>query len=185
MLIKPQSFYLTCNVGTLLNVKIGFGGGCHWCAEAVFLALKGVKIVDQGWIASEGENVSLSEAVIVHFNPEDIPLKILIEVHLKTHKSSSNYGMRSKYRSTIYYFQDSEEQIIQHNLDSLKSEFYKDNITKVLPFKQFKKSHEAIQNYYFKSPEKPFCQTYIKPKLKLVLENYSAYMSSEKLKNLK
>jgi peptide-methionine (S)-S-oxide reductase len=133
MLIKPQSFYLICNVGTLLNVKIGFGGGCHWCAEAVFLALKGVKKVDQGWIASEGENVSLSEAVIVHFNPEDIPLKILIEVHLKTHKSSSNYGMRSKYRSTIYYFQDSEEQIIKHNLDSLKSEFYKDNITKVLP----------------------------------------------------
>jgi peptide-methionine (S)-S-oxide reductase len=45
--------------------KIGFGGSCHWCTEAIFLSLKGVTAVKQGWIASDGQNSTFSEAVIV------------------------------------------------------------------------------------------------------------------------
>ena len=41
--------------------KIGFGGGCHWCTEAVFQSLKGVAKVQQGWIASTEENMSYPE----------------------------------------------------------------------------------------------------------------------------
>ena len=41
--------------------KIGFGGGCHWCTEAVFQSLKGVAKVEQGWIASFDEYNSFSE----------------------------------------------------------------------------------------------------------------------------
>ena len=56
--------------------KIGFGGGCHWCTEAVFMALKGVAKVEQGFIAPEGGIDNLSEAVIVHYNAELIELKV-------------------------------------------------------------------------------------------------------------
>lgn len=74
--------------------KIGFGGGCHWCTEAVFQSLKGVKSVQQGWIASKNEHFEFSEAVIVDFDPSSIPLKVLIEIHLHTHKSTSEHSMR-------------------------------------------------------------------------------------------
>ena len=77
-------------------VKIGFGGGCHWCTEAVFQSLIGVETVEQGYIASEDDMTSFSEAIIVHFNQEEITLKALIEIHLFTHKSTSNHSMRSK-----------------------------------------------------------------------------------------
>lgn len=164
--------------------KVGFGGGCHWCTEAVFQSLLGVEKVEQGWIASEDENEWFSEAVIVYFNPEEVPLKILMEVHLRTHKSSSKHSMRSKYRSAIYYFQDTEKYVITNTLESLKKEIDQDIITQVLPFKQFKESREEIQNYYFKNPDKPFCQTYITPKLKLILEDNSAFKNSKKLKHL-
>jgi len=30
--------------------RIGFGGGCHWCTEAVFAALRGIIRVEQGFI---------------------------------------------------------------------------------------------------------------------------------------
>lgn len=161
--------------------KVGFGGGCHWCTEAVFQSLLGVEKVEQGWIASEDENESFSEAVIVYFNPKEVPLKILMEVHLRTHKSSSKHSMRSKYRSAIYYFQNTEKYVITNTLESLKKEIDQDIITQVLPFKQFKESREEIQNYYFKNPDKPFCQTYITPKLKLILEDNSAFKNSKKL----
>lgn len=84
--------------------KIGFGGGCHWCTEAVFQNLKGVNHVAQGWIASDENNTAFSEAVVVEFNPPKINLKTLIEIHLATHKSTSNHSMRKKYRSAIYVF---------------------------------------------------------------------------------
>ena len=45
--------------------KIGFGGGCHWCTEAIFQALNGVESVEQGWISSLNPYDTFSEAVIV------------------------------------------------------------------------------------------------------------------------
>ena len=74
--------------------KIAFGGGCHWCTEAVFQSLIGVEKVEQGYVSSTEGYPSFSEAVIVHFNPRCIRLSTLIGVHLLTHKSSSPHSMR-------------------------------------------------------------------------------------------
>jgi len=39
-------------------------------------------------------------------------------------------------------------------------------------------------NYYFKGPDKPFCKTFIGPKLKLVLSKFSKYVDRSKLNHL-
>ena len=91
-------------------VKVGFGGGCHWCTEAVFQSLIGVEKVEQGWVASTEKNKNFSEAVVVHFDVKEINLKILIEIHLRTHKSTSNHSMRTKYRSAVYYFSHQQKE---------------------------------------------------------------------------
>ena len=41
-------------------VTIGFGGGCHWCTEAVFQPLEGVSEVRQGFIRSDGPDEAWS-----------------------------------------------------------------------------------------------------------------------------
>jgi peptide-methionine (S)-S-oxide reductase len=164
--------------------KIGFGGGCHWCTEAVFQSLKGVEKVEQGWIASEGMYSSFSEAVIVHFYPEIIPLEILIEVHLRTHKSTSDHSMREKYRSAIYVFSVAQQNKVDSILKPLQSEFDDALITKTLPYKAFKPSEENFRDYYYKNPEKPFCENFINPKLKLLLSSYNAYTKTEELTHL-
>jgi len=152
--------------------KIGFGGGCHWCTEAVFQSLQGVTEVQQGWIASFDDQYAFSEAVIVFYNQLDISLEKLIEIHLLTHSSTSDHSMRKKYRSAIYSF--TEEQSNQSK--SIISKFQKDCndriITKVYPFKSFKPSPADIQNYYEKNPLKPFCIKYIDPKLKIIRDHF-------------
>ena len=49
--------------------KIGFGGGCHWCTEAVFQSLRGVTEVEQGFIKSHAPHDRYSEAVVVTYHP--------------------------------------------------------------------------------------------------------------------
>lgn len=164
--------------------KIALGGSCHWCTEAVFQSLLGVKKVEQGYVASTNENSSFSEAIVVHFNGEVISLKTLIEIHLYTHKSTSNHTMRTKYRSAIYVFSEEQKKESQAILRGFQSDFDDKIITEVYPFSEFKPSRESIQNYYQRNPEKPFCKTFINPKLHLILKQFSAYANQDKLKHI-
>ncbi|CAH8282186.1 peptide-methionine (S)-S-oxide reductase [Mariniflexile fucanivorans] len=164
--------------------KIALGGGCHWCTEAVFQSLIGVENVEQGYVSSVDGNNAFSEAVIVHFNSELISLETLIEIHLYTHKSTSNHSMRTKYRSAIYTFSEDHNSQSEAIIKSFQKEFDNKLITKVYPFHSFKASREAVQNYYQKNPEKPFCETFINPKLKLLLEQFSHHTNIEKLSHL-
>lgn len=167
------------------STKIALGGGCHWCTEAVFQSLKGVEKVHQGYVASINENCTFSEAVIVQFNSEMITLETLIEIHLYTHKSTSNHSMRPKYRSAIYTFSLDQEQESKMIINKLQDEFENKLITQVIPFSEFKASREAIQNYYQKNPKKPFCETFINPKLRFLMKTYSSAIHEEKLIHLK
>ncbi len=148
--------------------KIAVGGGCHWCTEAVFQSLQGVSRVEQGFVASEGSNSTFSEAVIVYFDNDLISLKTIIQVHLKTHKSTSLHSMRQKYRSAIYTFSEAETELVTGFINEFQADYNNELITKVLAFREFKASREEITNYYLKDPKKPFCQNYIIPKLELL-----------------
>ena len=148
--------------------KIGLGGGCHWCIEAVFQAVDGVEKVEQGYIASTPPAESFSEAVIVHYFPKKVNLERLLEIHLHTHNSTSNHSFREKYRSAVYFFSAEDEKQARILLESLQKQFEKNLVTQLLPFRKFKASRESIQDYYRKNPGAPFCKRYIEPKLELL-----------------
>ena len=152
---------------------IGFGGGCHWCTEAVFQALRGVDSVEQGFALSQAPADTWSEAVRIGFRPERIGLADLIEVHLRTHASDANHSMRSKYRSAIYTVDAQQSAQAHRALEQLRPEFERPLVTQVLPLCDFKHSDERFQNYYKTNPERPFCQRYIDPKLALIRKRFA------------
>ncbi len=157
--------------------KIGFGGGCHWCTEAVFLSLKGVARVAQGFIASQ-ENSNYSEAVIVSYDSSKISLKELLAVHLNTHNSTKDHSMRKKYRSAVYVFEEQDVNDVKTTLAFLQRNFVEPLITEVLLFGEFRPSEGQFHNYYYSNPDKPFCETYIAPKLKKVQTDFSELYKS-------
>ena len=163
--------------------KVALSGTCYWCTEAIFQSLKGVSMVEQGWLALPDEDNVFTEGVIVHFDPDIISLKTLIEIHLHTHSSTSNHSMRKKYRSAVYIYSDQQRQIAQKALEELQANFDKPLITKVLSFQAFNSSDESIQNYYYTRPEKPFCTNIIAPKLRLLMEQFGSYTKGIKLKD--
>ncbi|CAA6799152.1 MAG: Peptide methionine sulfoxide reductase MsrA (EC [uncultured Sulfurovum sp.] len=160
-----------------ITSKIAFGGGCHWCTEAVFDVFKGVYLVEQGWISSDSDDASTpSEAVIVHYDEKAIELDTLIEVHLLTHNATSNHTFRKKYRSAIYTFSESQQDEAQRILTKKQALFEKPLITKVYPFQSFKLNEEKFLNYYKQDPSKPFCKSYIEPKLQMLMKKYSKFV---------
>ncbi|SFV70073.1 Peptide methionine sulfoxide reductase MsrA [hydrothermal vent metagenome] len=158
--------------------KIAFGGGCHWCTEAIFQQLKGVNLVEQGWVSSTHPDATTpSEAVIVHFNDALISLDILTEIHLFTHNATSNHTFRQKYRSAVYTFSKMQKKEAQQILTQKQKLFDKPLVTKVYDFGEFRLNNEEYLNYYKSNPEKPFCKTRIDPKLKILLERYTKYIT--------
>lgn len=137
--------------------RIGFGGSCHWCTEAIFQSLRGVMEVLQGWIAVERDD--FSEAVLVSFDEKEISLAILIEIHLATHSCTAEHAMRRKYRSAVYVFDGSQEMMAREALRSLQADYPDPIVTLVLPLKEFRLNQPAYLNYYYSDPQKLFART--------------------------
>ncbi|MCW5515148.1 peptide-methionine (S)-S-oxide reductase [Muriicola sp. Z0-33] len=162
--------------------KIGLGGGCHWCTEAVYQSLLGVRKVEQGFITSINEASNPSEAVVVFFDPEIISLETLIEIHLNTHQSTSEHSFREKYRSAVYPYSDEQQSKAELIIGNLQGSFPAPIITKVLPFEDFRFSTENFHDYYYSNPDKPFCRIYINPKLQLLQKKFAAVTNSDKIR---
>jgi peptide-methionine (S)-S-oxide reductase len=145
--------------------KTGFGGGCHWCTEGVFQALRGVGEVEQGFIQSEAPWDAWAEGVIVHFDPAIISLQTSGEVHLRTHSGSGTYSPDGRYRSAIYILEAHQHQEAEATIARFAEETGESSRTMVLPFVGFRASEPRYRNYYRTDPAQPFCRRYIDPKL--------------------
>lgn len=155
---------------------IGLGGSCHWCTEAIFQSLRGVSQVHQGWIASDGPASGFSEGVLVDFDPETIPLATLVAIHLYTHSCTAQHALREKYRSAIYTFTKEQHTTALEAIHRLQADYDQPIITEVLTFNHFRLNEPHFLNYYYNDVEKPFCRTYITPKLKQLMQDFSTYI---------
>ena len=153
--------------------KVGFGGGCHWCTEGVFQALRGVTQVEQGFLQSAAPADTWAEGVIVTFEPSVIGLETLSEVHLRTHSATRARSVQNKYRSAIYIFDEIQRAEADEAIRGYAAETGKPVHTLVLPFAGFKASDERYQNYYRTDPNRPFCRRYIDPKLDFIRKHFS------------
>jgi peptide-methionine (S)-S-oxide reductase len=165
----------------ILQHTIGLGGGCHWCTEGVFASLKGIVQIKQGWIASIVPNTQFSEAIEVYFEPEIISLHDLLSIHLHTHACTANHTVRNKYRSAVYSYNGLQAQQSEKILQQLQGDFQQKVITQVLPFSEFKANKAELTNYLYSSPNRPFCQRYIHPKLQLLMQRFSKHVDKKKL----
>jgi len=159
-------------------LTVGFGGGCHWCTEAVFQSLRDVVDVRQGFIRSDPPNESFSEAVEVELDPDRISVDALVRVHLATHASAAAHKMRGKYRSAIYVLDPYSEDAACLSLERVRAETGVDFVTQVLPHRGFRLSDARFRNYRAQDPERPFCRTYIDPKLAKLRQEFAELLGA-------
>lgn len=129
--------------------------------------------VEQGFIASEPPFDQYSEAIRLRLDEGVLPLGVLLEIHLRTHASTSAHKMRGKYRSAVYTQPGALTDRVRLILQDLSQGFERPLVTQVLPLGDFRISDARFQRYYQTRPKAPFCRTYIDPKLALLRREYA------------
>ena len=164
-----------------LDEQAIFAGGCFWCTEAVFLALKGVKEVLPGYIGGKtldptykeictGET-GHAEAIQIKFDSSIIGFNELMEVFFATHDPTTlnrqGNDVGTQYRSEVFYFDENQKKITQEYIDFLNKNFTfaKPVVTKISPVSKFYTAEAYHHNYYSRNQSQGYCSFVIAPKM--------------------
>lgn len=157
-----------------------FGGGCFWCTEAVFGALRGVKTVVPGYAGGLkpnpsyesvcGGNTGHAEVVRVEYDPSVISYDQLVEaffgMHDPTTLNRQGNDMGTQYRSVIMYGSEDEKKISDEFIAAHQADVAPDKIvTEVVPLETFYEAEDYHHHYFKKNLDKAYCQLVISPKL--------------------
>lgn len=156
------------------------GGGCFWCTESVFRAVKGVLNIESGY---SGENApghptykeicsgltGHAEVVKITFSSEKISLKEILLIFMATHNPTTlnrqGADIGTQYRSVIFYQNKAQKETAETVIEELTPHYENKIVTEVSPLINYFKAEEYHQNYYTKNPKQAYCNAVIPPKL--------------------
>ena len=169
-----------------------FGGGCFWCAEAIFKELKGVEKVVSGYSGGKIKDPNYyevtegttghAESIQISFDPGQISFEQLLEVFFLTHNPTTpdrqGNDVGTQYRSVVFYHDEKQKSAAEKIIGQIEKEKIYDDpvITEIFPYSAFYPAEEYHQNYLVKNPDQPYCQFVINPKLAKFRKKFSSLL---------
>ncbi len=146
--------------------KATFAGGCFWCMEKPFEALKGVKTVVSGYTGGTTKNPDYHnyaagghvEAVEITYDPAVISYERLLEVYWRQINPTDPDGQfvdrGHAYTTAIFYHNEEQKAAAEKSKQALTESgiFTKPIVTPILPATTFYPAEEYHQDYYRKNP---------------------------------
>ena len=160
------------------------GGGCFWCAEAVFQRIPGVKSVVSGFAGGTTPNPTYeqvctgttghAEVVQIQFDPAVIAydkiLEIFWEAHDPTTLNRQGNDAGTQYRSIILYSNDAQKAAAEKSKAEEAKHRTAPITTVIVPLKAFYPAEKYHQNYYNEHEGQGYCQFVIRPKLRHLID---------------
>jgi peptide-methionine (S)-S-oxide reductase len=149
-----------------------FAGGCFWCMQPPFDALKskGVISTSVGYSGGHTESPTYEqtssggtghrEVIQVTYDAQKIGLNDLLVIFWQNIDPFDGKGQfcdkGEQYTSAVYYSNDAEKKTINESLKLLENKGKKTEkvVTQILPSKTFYKAEDYHQSYYEKNPVK-------------------------------
>ncbi|OAV45893.1 peptide-methionine (S)-S-oxide reductase [Lewinella sp. 4G2] len=157
------------------------GGGCFWCVEAVFVELKGIKRVVNGYEGGKEATANYEavcskstdhvEVVLVDFDPTIISAKEVLEVFFATHDPTTPNQQGNdrgpQYRSAVFYTTEEQRELTETIMKNTVPGLYgKPAVTEVAPHTTFYAAEAYHQDYYRKvGARNSYCSFVITPKV--------------------
>ena len=157
------------------------GGGCFWCTEAVYVAVKGITDVESGY--SNGQETAPSyeqvctgrtgcnEVVKLAYDPSQIStrevLEIFFVIHDPTTLNRQGNDAGTQYRSGIYVTTDEQRAVAQALIDELTADkaFGAPIVTELVPLANYFPAEAYHQDFFERNPHQGYCMAVAAPKV--------------------
>ena len=165
----------------LILQTITLGGGCFWCTEAVYVAVRGVTDVESGYSNGQAAQPSYedvctgrtgcNEVVKLKFDPAQITAREILEIffviHDPTTLNAQGNDQGTQYRSGIYLSHPEHQAVADDIIQELvqTKAFGRPLVTEVTPLANYWPAEEYHQDFFAKNPYQGYCVAVAGPKV--------------------
>jgi len=166
------------------------GGGCFWCTEAVYKAVRGVTDVESGYSNGQASQPSYedvctgttgcNEVVKLVYDPLQISTREILEVFFVVHDPTTlnrqGNDMGTQYRSGIYVTNEEQRATAQALIDELTAEnaFGRPIVTELLPLANYWPAEDYHQDFFERNPHQGYCMAVAAPKVAKFRKTFAA-----------
>jgi peptide-methionine (S)-S-oxide reductase len=157
------------------------GGGCFWCTEAVYKAVRGVTDVESGYSNGHvkaptyeqvcGGDTGHNEVVRLTYNPAEVSTRELLEIFFVVHDPTTlnrqGNDVGTQYRSGIYVTtpeQEAEARALIAELSAANA-FGRPIVTEVAPLSNYWPAEDYHQDFFERNPHQGYCLAVAAPKV--------------------
>ena len=149
-----------------MTKEIYLAAGCFWGAEHYLKQIRGVVFTQTGFANGHTERptykevytdtTGYAETVLVRFNDEILPLRLLVELYFRSidptslNRQGEDEGTR--YRTGIYYTSADDLPVIQAVYEAEAAKHDKPLCVELLPIQSYWPAEEYHQDYLDKNP---------------------------------
>ena len=166
-------------------------GGCFWCLDAAYRALRGVTEVVSCYTGGSTPAPTYqqvctgmtghAEAVAVTFDETVIPADVILDafftMHDPTQLNRQGADIGTQYRSAMFPADDAQRELFQEALDRA-SEYYPSKIvTTIEPLGEVFAAEDEHQDFFAKNPTQGYCLAVAVPKVNKVRARFTQYLN--------
>lgn len=165
-------------------------GGCFWCLDAAYRALRGVSDVVSGYTGGSTANPSYelvctgstghAEAVAVTFDPEVIPADVILDAFFTMHDprqlNRQGNDIGTQYRSAMFAADDAQRELFEAARDRASEWWDGGIVTTIEPLGTFYPAEDYHQDFFAKNPNQGYCLAVAVPKVNKVRARFSEYI---------
>ena len=156
------------------------GGGCFWCTEAVFQAIKGVEKVISGYSGGTVPGkptyreicsglTGHAEVIQIKFDANSISYEDILVIFMTTHDPTTlnqqGADRGTQYRSVIFYHNYNQHKIANEVIKQIQSYYTDKIVTEISELPTFYEAEREHQDFYKNNPTYGYCSFVIEPKL--------------------
>lgn len=157
------------------------GGGCFWCVEPIFTALRGVQSSVSGYAGGQtanptydqvcGKRTGHAEVVQLTFDPAQISyadiLRVFFTLHDPTTLDQQGADVGPQYRSIILTHDDAQAETARAVLAEMDETHVwpRPIVTQIVPLEKFWRAEDEHQDYFARNPWSGYCRAVIVPKV--------------------
>lgn len=167
-------------------------GGCFWCLDAAYRALRGVSSVVSGYVGGTVEHPSYeqvctgrtghAEAVAVTFDPDVISDEVILDAFFTMHDprqlNRQGNDVGTQYRSAMFPADDQQRELFEAARDRAAQWWDGGIVTTIEPLSEFYPAEDYHQDFFAKNPTQGYCLAVAVPKVNKVRARFSEYVTA-------